>query len=432
MKRTVHRTVAILAVALAATSARAQTGAQETDTPGVTSEIAYARQYNGALHVGILFRNTTAKATEPAAVTFNEFTLVEGGRKHFPLKGPDGRYIAGPVSDWNSGGRLWLAVPANGQVLVWAVFTPVSATKIDVSLPTSQPFDAVPVTAAPPAARDAGSALGGLRLSLVSAMRTEGQLKVRLKIANSGKAADEGGIEYADAYVLDPASKKKYTVVKDADGNYLAQPVSDKNNGGRFWLSNVSPGRQTFMALTFTAPPDAVKSVDIVIPEFEPLENVALAGQGGAADEGQTVEGRTIGLRQALQDLHAAVTPRQVKVSLAADVLFDFDKADLKKEAEPALAKIATVVEAYPGAGVTIDGFTDAKGGDAYNLKLSEQRAAAVATWLTRHAKVAASQLRTKGWGKAKPIAPNTKPDGTDNPVGRAKNRRVEITIVHS
>lgn len=432
MRRTVLRPLVALAVVLAAPSAFAQTGPQETDTPGVTSEIAYARQYNGALRVGVLFKNTTAKATEPAAITFDKFTVVEGSRKHFPLKAADGHYVAGPVSDWNGGGRFWLRVPANGEVLVWADFDPVEATKIDVSLPTSQPFEGVPVTTTAPVSHEVTGALGLLHLSLVSAARTEGQLKVRLKIANPGTKPADGAVTYQDAYVLDPATKQKYGLVKDADGNYVAQPVSDANGGGRYWLSYVKPHGQTFMALTFSAPPDTVQTVDILIPHFPPIENVAPTGSGGASGAGQAVEGRTIGLQQALQDLHADVTPRQVKVNLAADVLFDFDSAALKAEAEPELTKVATVVGAYPGATVTIDGFTDAKGGAAYNLALSEKRAAAVAGWLTARAKLAASQVRTKGWGEAKPVAPNTKPDGSDNPDGRAKNRRVEITIAHS
>ncbi len=59
-------------------------------------------------------------------------------------------------------------------------------------------------------------------------------------------------------------------------------------------------------------------------------------------------------------------------------MLFDFDKASIKKEAEPSLQNLATVLKANPGAAVTIEGHTDAKGAEAYNQTLSEQRAASV------------------------------------------------------
>jgi outer membrane protein OmpA-like peptidoglycan-associated protein len=78
---------------------------------------------------------------------------------------------------------------------------------------------------------------------------------------------------------------------------------------------------------------------------------------------------------------------------------------------------------------ISIDGYTDAKGLDAYNLQLSEKRATAVKSWLVQKGSVDAKRIKTKGWGKANPVASNTHPDGSDNPEGRQKNRRVEITV---
>ena len=68
------------------------------------------------------------------------------------------------------------------------------------------------------------------------------------------------------------------------------------------------------------------------MPQFDIFEAVQIAGEGGGFGL-RCRGGRTqIGLEQALQDLHADVTPQQVKVNLSADVLFDFDKADLKPD----------------------------------------------------------------------------------------------------
>jgi len=137
--------------------------------------------------------------------------------------------------------------------------------------------------------------------------------------------------------------------------------------------------------------------------------------------------GRVDSLQGALKDLGATVTGHEIKIELAADVLFDFDKAVLRPEAEPALEKVAAVLNAYPKAKVAIDGHTDGKGDDQYNQKLSERRGEAVRLWLVAH-KVT-TPMTSHGWGKTKPVAPNTKPDGSDDPVGRQKNRRVEITV---
>lgn len=73
-------------------------------------------------------------------------------------------------------------------------------------------------------------------------------------------------------------------------------------------------------------------------------------------------------------------------------------------------------------------GHTDAKGADDYNQTLSEKRARTVKDWLAAKGAVAAS-TPIQGWGERKPVAPNAKPDGSDDPQGRQKNRRVEVIL---
>ncbi len=115
---------------------------------------------------------------------------------------------------------------------------------------------------------------------------------------------------------------------------------------------------------------------------------------------------------------------------LAADVLFDFDRAELRPEAEPVLRALLDQVKAkLPRPRFRVEGHTDAKGEDAYNQKLSERRAASVRDWLVRIGKVDGRAIATTGFGESRPVAPNTRPDGSDDPVGRQKNRRVVITV---
>ena len=167
-----------------------------------------------------------------------------------------------------------------------------------------------------------------------------------------------------------------------------------------------------------------MQRADLLLPQFLPFEAVAIEGLGGAAAGGVAAAGTTLGLEGALKELKAEVTAAEIKIDLAADVLFDFDKASIKKEAEPSLQNLATVLKANPGAAVTIEGHTDAKGADAYNQTLSEQRAASVKQWLVANAQVNGANISTRGWGKSKPVTHNAKPDGSDDPEGRAKNRR--------
>ena len=163
-------------------------------------------------------------------------------------------------------------------------------------------------------------------------------------------------------------------------------------------------------------PPDAK---GVVLPISGPvleIKGMALA-----------VAGKTEALQAALKDLGAQVTEQEIRIELAADVLFDFDKASLRKEATPALDKVVEVLKSYPKASATIEGHTDAKGDAAYNQKLSERRAESVRAWLAGNG--ASLTMSTRGWGKNKPVAPNAKPDGKDDPEGRQKNRRVEIVV---
>ena len=139
------------------------------------------------------------------------------------------------------------------------------------------------------------------------------------------------------------------------------------------------------------------------------------------------VQGQSQDISGLLRDLNAEVRGREVRIALSADVLFDFDKADLKPDAKPSLDKVVTVLKSYPKATATVEGHTDSKGDDAYNQKLSERRAESVRKWLAANG--ADLKMSTRGWGEKKPVVPNAKPDGKDDPEGRRKNRRVEITV---
>lgn len=118
----------------------------------------------------------------------------------------------------------------------------------------------------------------------------------------------------------------------------------------------------------------------------------------------------------------------ELKINLVGDILFDFDKTDIRPQAEPTLTQLLTLLQKYPKANVLIEGHTDGKGAQSYNQKLSERRAAAVKAWLVAHG-FPEPNVWTRGIGAEKPIAPNARPNGADDPEGRQKNRRVEITV---
>jgi outer membrane protein OmpA-like peptidoglycan-associated protein len=141
------------------------------------------------------------------------------------------------------------------------------------------------------------------------------------------------------------------------------------------------------------------------------------------------VAGRIDPVATALKELGARTTDTEIRIEMSADVLFDFDKADLKREAEPSLERVVTVLRSLPASSVTVEGHTDSKGTASYNEQLSRRRAAAVVSWLEARTTDRKTKLTARALGASKPVAPNTKPDGSDDPDGRQRNRRVEIVV---
>ncbi|HEX3553129.1 MAG TPA: OmpA family protein [Thermoanaerobaculia bacterium] len=128
---------------------------------------------------------------------------------------------------------------------------------------------------------------------------------------------------------------------------------------------------------------------------------------------------------QAIRTEEARCTQRFL---VGSDALFEFDKATLTPDAEETLKALVPLLAKAGKHPATVEGHTDAKGTDAYNQTLSEKRAETVKDWLAAHGALPAA-TSTKGWGKRRPVAPNTKPDGADDPAGRQKNRRVEVVL---
>ena len=94
------------------------------------------------------------------------------------------------------------------------------------------------------------------------------------------------------------------------------------------------------------------------------------------------------------------------------------------------LALIADVLRYFEGDQVIVVGHTDSVGGVAYNQRLSQTRAQSVVDTLVEDHAIAADRLTAEGHGADEPVAPNTTPDGEDNPQGRQANRRVEIIVL--
>ncbi len=121
--------------------------------------------------------------------------------------------------------------------------------------------------------------------------------------------------------------------------------------------------------------------------------------------------------------------PCQRRFTVSGDTLFEFDKATLTPHAVSTLNLLAPELKQNTSHPVTVEGHTDSIGTDTYNERLSFKRAETVKNWLSDNKIFDKDNIKIKGFGKNRPIAQNTNPDGSDNPAGRQLNRRVEIIV---
>jgi outer membrane protein OmpA-like peptidoglycan-associated protein len=129
--------------------------------------------------------------------------------------------------------------------------------------------------------------------------------------------------------------------------------------------------------------------------------------------------------REMEQDLEGARIERigeGIKITFGGGILFDFDRADLRPEAQAELTKLGRILNKYDDTNVMVEGHTDATGSDQYNMDLSVRRASSVGTYLAAQ-NVTRDRLSAVGFGELKPIASN------DTDDGRQQNRRVEVAI---
>jgi outer membrane protein OmpA-like peptidoglycan-associated protein len=140
----------------------------------------------------------------------------------------------------------------------------------------------------------------------------------------------------------------------------------------------------------------------------------------GFVGESKTVSKTEMG---SLQKLY--LTPPPIFVN----VLFDYDKFNIRQGAADTLDMIATILKDHPDMVVEVRGHTDAHGSNSYNELLSQNRSNSAMDYLLKKG-IEKSRLLPKGYGENEPVAPNEDQDGKDNPDGRQLNRRVEFKII--
>lgn len=154
----------------------------------------------------------------------------------------------------------------------------------------------------------------------------------------------------------------------------------------------------------------------------QPGRYIMVASAEGYITATDSVEAVSEDITPVIKDI--ALQPIEVGLTVRLDhIYFDFDKTTLKKESYEELAKVIDFLKRNPTVEIEIAGHTDSKGSDEYNQKLSQGRTQAVVDYLISQG-ISARRLLATGYGESKPV------DTNETEEGRAKNRRVEFTVL--
>ena len=234
-------------------------------------------------------------------------------------------------------------------------------------------------------------------------------------------------------------TKLTITVDTDGSGTYTSPTTTftlNGHGGGTYTnsatgetITNNGDGSGTHTTRTVTIINNGDGTGNYTDPNLTIINN----GDGTAMVNGTTITGApkvekasTLGTFPPVESLKP-VESCGTLITLEDGVLFDFGKSDIRPDAAQTLTKLADILTNAKVPAAHIYGHTDSVSDEAFNQQLSEARANAVKNDLST--KGVTATMDATGYGESKPVAPNENADGSDNPAGRALNRRVEIFI---
>jgi len=223
------------------------------------------------------------------------------------------------------------------------------------------------------------------------------------------------GIEPASAEAYVPRNCKAYPLYQELAFTQAGQPMVFKN---AFFDINKEAGAMSHSEFLAKADKSKLSNYTESVVNTNPMMTVSV-------DTIKTTTTTTVKDTATSAVTTTTATTTIIKTTISFDnVLFDYDKSNLRKEFLPELDKaLALLKKDYPNVKFEVAGHTDSKGKDSYNMNLSKRRASAVANYFASKG-INRSRMKVVGYGATKPVASN------DTDEGRAKNRRTEIVII--
>ncbi|MBI2280880.1 MAG: OmpA family protein [Bacteroidetes bacterium] len=209
--------------------------------------------------------------------------------------------------------------------------------------------------------------------------------------------------------------------VVDEEGNIVGKAKTDKD--GKFTFEKLSPDQQYLFML---ADDDASINIIIVDEEGRVLEAAKRLIDGKYQYVRLAGEKNVITLINELDEVIKIAADDSFVIS---KIYYGYKSSDVNAASAVELDKLALILQKNKGIGIELSSHTDSIGSDEYNYRLSFERAQKARQYVISKG-VNSNKITAKGMGEKQPIAPNTNPDGTDNPDGRAKNRRTDFKII--
>ena len=258
----------------------------------------------------------------------------------------------------------------------------------------------------------------------------QGVLMAQLAIAGGANTAKKFTVELLDATARVAASAY---VMADLEPRAEATKSFPIDSAGRYVIRLTTAGPETgtyCLLLGGSALPNATAAACPAMTAPGPAAMPSVAASAAAPVAPAPVQGPSTPTPVVVtspRTFEVISSKCEERLRVGSDFLFDFDRSEVRPEAEPAVAELAQRIAQAKNM-VMIEGHTDAKGSESYNQGLSERRAAAVRAALVERG-LPIGPLNIRGFGKSRPVAPNQHADGSDDPDGRQRNRRVEIVI---
>jgi len=376
----------------------------------------------------VLLDGTKSKLT--ATTNLQSFGMIVTAEPYFAVNMPSDVVVLENVVRSDTAGTFE-QVTANYELIQRGQYTYItSKAKDDIAnLSPKIPLEVYEARNAVAIAQTAGAdtlAPDAYQKSLASLNQAEGLLKNKSNKKEVIAAARDAVQTAADARLI---ALKRAADQKAAAERAAQQAATDAANAKQ---KEEEAARQQAELQKLQAERDAAREAQ-ARAEADAARNQADAAALAAQQQAKSAQDAAAKAEADKQALRAALlaqfnrilpttdTPRGLQVNMA-DVLFAFGKYDLQPPAREALAKFSGIVLAHPGLHLSVEGYTDSVGSDAFNQTLSEQRAGAVRDYLVQQG-LDPSFITATGFGKTNPVASN------DTAMGRQQNRRVEIII---